>query len=163
MGRAASSTPHTVRYANFLSLGWVICQWTVCTLINSLILILFFKKYDPIKYPRKKIFASPWLYKLLNKFLSSLLIHGYVPKSLSIVKIIPILKNTLNDSTTFRYLQRDLKFLKEIIYVECRSFWGLQTISSVSYKILLQYVVSERGYYLLLGFELLCIRMLHRH
>ena len=35
-------------------LGWVICQWTVCTLINNLILILLFKKCDPNKYLRKK-------------------------------------------------------------------------------------------------------------
>ena len=38
----------------YLSLGWVICQWTVCTLFNNLFLTLFFKKYDPNKYPRKK-------------------------------------------------------------------------------------------------------------
>ena len=54
MGREASSTPHTVRMR--ISSPWseIICLWTVCTLINIIIFILFFIKYDPNKYPPKK-------------------------------------------------------------------------------------------------------------
>ena len=45
-------------------------------------------------------FANALLYKLLAKFYSSLMIHGYVPNSLSVIEITPILKNALKDPTT---------------------------------------------------------------
>ena len=45
-------------------------------------------------------FANTLLHKLLAKFYSSLMIHGYVPNSLSVIEINPILKNALKDPTT---------------------------------------------------------------
>ena len=36
------------------SWGWLICQWTICTLVNNLILIFFSRNMIPINIPEKK-------------------------------------------------------------------------------------------------------------
>ena len=54
---------HTIIFALFhewisSSWGWFICQWTVCTLINNLILIIFSRNRIPINSREKKIVLS---------------------------------------------------------------------------------------------------------